>query len=197
MNCPKCTDSSLKETIVKKSNLKIDRCSSCKGLWFDKNEFSEILGTKAVKKLVVPNTALHNPKVKCPSCNNGLYEFFYPGTTTFIDACKSCGGIWLDNQEWKEINAARDISNKISCPKCKKLQNKSDSCVSCGIVFAKYNKINQVSSDSKEAQPMPVLETATPESIPYEYMEQSYADDIPGVKGMMLRFIDRSIAKLY
>jgi len=192
MQCPKCKDSKLKAVTVKNKNIEIDRCSSCKGLWFDKGELDGILGVKAIKDLAIPKFSLHMPDRKCPKCNKGLYEFCYPETTTFVDACAECGGIWLDNQEWKEISAARDIKNKMHCPKCNTLQRKSDTCIHCGIVFKKYYE----SKEPPKIKISPVL-ASTEVNIPtsYGFLKESYADDIPGIKGMLLKFIDNSFDK--
>jgi len=182
MECPKCDGGLLKPTVVKSKQIEIDRCQTCKGLWFDDKELINILGAKVEKNLSVPDFALLNSKIKCPKCLQGLYEFCYPGTVTLVDVCKNCHGVWLDNNEWKEIKSARNAQKQISCPRCSAKQPKSDSCINCGVVFAKLN-----SRKTKKLDEDDVLIVRN---------RRSYAENIPGTKGRLLRFIDHSINKL-
>ncbi len=190
MQCPKCKDISLKTTVEKSKNIELDRCPTCKGIWFDDKELQGILGPRAEKNLAVPASARLVEDIQCPRCRTGLYEFVYPGTMTMVDACKTCNGFWLDNMEWKEIKTARAAGNQTTCPKCGTRQPKSDSCIKCGIVFAKYQP--DARSDDTDNQP---FEPATPAVKPV-ISRNADLDDIPGVKGTLLRFIDTAIEKL-
>lgn len=190
MQCPKCKDISLETSVQKSKNIALDRCPSCKGIWFDDKELHGILGERAEKDLVIPGSARLDENMQCPRCHAGLYEFCYPGTMTMVNACKSCNGIWLDNMEWKEINAARDPGNQTTCPKCATRQPKSDSCINCGIVFAKYQP--DARPDDTDNQP---FEPATPAVKPV-ISKNSGLDDVPGIKGTLLRFIDNTIETL-
>ncbi len=135
MECPKCDNTPLKRHFVKSKQVELDRCTRCKGLWFDATELNTILGERADPNLVVPSYALSQQNVQCPRCCKGMVEFCYPGTDTRVDICKSCQGIWLDDSEWNDINAARDMQTHIKCPECTVFQKKYDFCVSCGVVY--------------------------------------------------------------
>ncbi len=187
MQCPKCNDTQLAVKRAKGGKLELDQCPRCQGIWFDKGELDVALGAKSAKHFEVPKIALQNNAICCPRCNEGMYEFCYPRTAVFIDMCKSCSGIWLDNKEWTEISTARNEKNKIICPKCKTKQDRSPECSACGVVFSKFHK-PAASAANKESKQ---VKTQEQESEP-----ESYADDIPGIKGTLLRFIDRSIASL-
>ena len=67
------------------------------------------------------------------------------------------------------------LVSEITCPKCKTHQTKSLSCSSCGIIYEKYGE--KEVSDSQESEASFV----------------SYADEVPGIKGSLLRFIDEKI----
>lgn len=152
MRCPKCADVSLKTIKESKSNIELDRCPSCKGLWFDKNELTELLGQRAEKYFEIPKFAARNLKSKCPKCSGALYEFCYPDTLTLVDACINCSGIWLDDLEWKQIGKQRNPSNQMTCPKCAKQQKQSSTCSNCGIIIEKYLDIEPVAKQpQKEA----------------------------------------------
>lgn len=183
MKCPKCQTQTMVTKTIKKFQHPLDECTDCKGLFFDRGELNALLGKRTEKIFSIPSFALKQNKCLCPKCLQPLFEFCYPGTMTLIDACKSCNGVWLDKQEWDEINVARDIANKIDCPKCHTRQTKTNACTNCGIIFEKYFIAqNRVSKSTTEKQ--------------NEYKRESYADDIWGLKGRLLRFIDKAIDTL-
>lgn len=188
MQCPKCKDVSLKKGVVKSRGLELERCPQCKGLWFDNSKLESLLAHKAEKNLTVPGYALEKKDEQCPRCQQNLFEFCYPGTMTLVDVCKSCKGIWLDNNEWKEINTARSVENQMYCPKCATRQVKSESCIKCGVVFSKFAAMKESSASREKVEKT--------EGIKATFERESYAKNIPGIKGRLLRFIDRSIESL-
>jgi Zn-finger nucleic acid-binding protein len=202
MNCPKCESSVLVEYRVKKTGTRVDRCPSCKGLWFDDGELAEVIGVPSAGRLKVPEGTVAQPQVRCPRCSEPLRLFCYPGTMTLIDMCSGCGGVWLDEHELQEIArsaearktaaqsapasvAAPDPVQTQTCPKCGHVQPKADECAACGIVFAKYRA-------ARERQKTETRATATRRAEQRD-THHSYADDIPGIKGTLLRKIDRGI----
>jgi len=189
MQCPKCKNTPLKSGKTPVKELVLDQCSQCKGMWFDKGELSTLLGARAKRDFAIPKFSVEVPDAECPRCSVSLYEFCYPGTLTLVDGCKQCEGVWLDNKEWKAISHARDESSNIICPKCCTRQVPAESCTKCGIIIAKY----QLSGTNKKQKK--VSET-TSFANDHVINEQSYADDIPGLKGTLLRMIDSTIKKL-
>ncbi len=158
MNCPECNTVKLSEKSYRSGRLILDRCESCKGIWFDSGELEQVLRKHAEKSFDFPKLAYENKSRPCPKCNQALFEFCYPGTTVFIDMCKSCRGIWLDDNEWKEISLAR------------------------------LGKVTPAREPGKKMEsPAKPDTSSTPET---------YAENIPGLKGALLRFIDKSISTL-
>lgn len=180
MNCPKCKDSKLQGKSLKKLNLQLDQCPSCKGIWFDENELGRVLRKKLASPISIPTDALASINCVCPRCQGELYEFCYPGTLVLIDSCKSCKGTWLDDEEWKDIKGSQKVKQNMICPKCTTMQPKAPSCKKCETIIDKYN-------EQKKAEDMERRE---------QIRNRTYADDIPGVKGRLLRFIDQSIDSL-
>lgn len=115
MKCPKCS----KELVEFPTSelVTLDFCGGCKGIWFDKLELAEYVETLED----LPNEkdiALHGSitKFPCPKCGTRLIELPYAGTTTLVDCCPDCGGIWLDFGELKsveEIAAHIDTKGKL------------------------------------------------------------------------------------
>lgn len=190
MQCPKCKSTPLKRGKISAKQLVLDQCTACKGMWFDKGELTALLGAKAKKDFVIPPFSTEVPNTKCPRCDDNLFEFCYPGTVTLVDGCKKCEGVWLDSNEFKAISQARNESNKINCPKCHTRQSPAESCVACGIIIAKY----QAEGNNKNLNAAPAKKTSA--NTEDSTKEQSYAEDIPGLKGTLLRMIDRTIKSL-
>jgi len=107
LTCVKCHKGQLQEHALPKSGVVIDQCNACGGMWFDANEFATILGPNAVKPFYISYSSHFNDDYQCPRCAVALAAFNYTGTSTEIDACPKCKGIWLDYKEWQEISAAR------------------------------------------------------------------------------------------
>jgi Zn-finger nucleic acid-binding protein len=189
MKCPKCKNVSLKSGKVSAKKLILDQCSRCKGMWFDRGELATLLGARADKQFDTDQFSVKVAGLECPRCELSLYEFCYPGTLTLIDACKKCDGVWLDNNEWKSISHSRGDSNKITCPKCDLRQNPAESCVKCGVIIKKY-QLNDAEKNSQSVSDKNSHLAGRSES------EASYADGIPGLKGKLLRKIDRVIQSL-
>lgn len=185
MKCPKCKNSELKENKVKGHSTLVDLCRSCKGIWFDRNELESLLNI-SVKTMQIPSHARKQP-FDCPRCRKPLYAFSYPYTMVIVDMCPQCEGIWLDANEFKEIKfvygTAETIgkrSDNITCPKCGHMQQESNECIKCGIIFSKYQ-------ETPAAKQTPQMKTAEP--------ERSAAPD--SIKAKLLAFIDNSMDALW
>ena len=109
MNCPACG----KEMVEKKiGETIIDFCENgCKGVWFDNFELTRMDEVGEVDESLISDI-LNSEKdpandgrdsIKCPKCNINLHEHRYRGGKVKIDECYSCGGIYLDSGELKEI----------------------------------------------------------------------------------------------
>ncbi|WP_425396620.1 zf-TFIIB domain-containing protein [Aeoliella sp.] len=105
MHCPKCNQTSLKPHKFKNTDVVVDVCQRCKGIWFDANELNELLPV-ASKDLQVPKDAKPTG-MTCPKCLVPLEAFSYPQTCVEIDMCSKCNGLWLYKSELKEIKIVR------------------------------------------------------------------------------------------
>jgi len=103
MRCPKCRNPELDELEFQTDNVKIDRCPTCWGLWFDGGELAQVLRARG-QGLVIPQEA-QKTDMRCPRCNGDLYSFRYPHSDVTIDMCDICKGAWLDNGEFPRIRA--------------------------------------------------------------------------------------------
>lgn len=122
MNCPNCKNKKLSEKL-KVGDVAIDRCPSCEGLWFEKNELrlakdKKLKNAKWLdieikdKSLDWFKIDLWKDKIKfkalksikpCPECKTPLYEVGYGDSKIKVDTCGICKGTWLDRGEFKKI----------------------------------------------------------------------------------------------
>ena len=108
MKCPSC-DEVLHR--IEYEGMPICTCPGCKGefldgkelkyierkqeLQFDRAERNRLLyGKKGPKK---------EKRLVCPRCGNHMSKGRYRKTEVIIDHCKSCMGVWLDDQELEKI----------------------------------------------------------------------------------------------
>ena len=173
MKCPQCRIG-LERKTVRGRTTEIDRCPKCGGIWFDDGEIAELLGSPDQGRISVPAEARVAPQLECPRCNEPLYLFAWPGTLTVAEGCRRCGGMRLDAGEFEEIRKAQIVA-RVQCPKCGHEQARAESCVQCGVIMA------------KAAEPAPRRERAAAAPMHGE---------IAGVKGTLIRFIDRSLSTM-
>lgn len=117
MDCPKCGGilnkvnikvrpeygADILQDAEQTSEIEIDQCLSCNGVWFDVKELDQYLA----EKLVI----LDSPKVSkykeldkkegvCPRCKQKMIKKPAPKHTGFmLDVCEKCKGVWLDSSE--------------------------------------------------------------------------------------------------
>ena len=90
-------------------------------------------------------------QLKCPKCETKMDVFYQLGVE--IDQCNSCGGVWLDRDEWRALTRSRgenavtlEVVNlqptDFKCPRCKAALQEGnhkehadfriDHCTNCG-----------------------------------------------------------------
>ncbi len=184
INCPRDGEE-LTPRKVKGRETEVDFCSTCRGIWFDDGEVASVIGARSAGRLEIPFTAAAI-SARCPRCDERLLVFPYPDTLTIIDACASCHGVWIDRGEIQSIERARPFE----CPKCGFEQPQSGSCASCGVIFAKYFEVERARADGAIDEGTEYEGTGR-EGAGREAAEPS--DEIPGIKGKVIRFIDDSL----
>jgi Zn-finger nucleic acid-binding protein len=104
--CPKC-NSPMEQ--VKVEATQVDRCTSCRGLWFDALEDQDIRGAEAAENL---DTAAEPPKpvkgdkstVNCPRCKTRMFRMVdRMGRRIQYESCPQCHGKFLDAGEFRAL----------------------------------------------------------------------------------------------
>jgi len=112
MDCPRCK-SQLK--LVKVTNVDLEQCANCKGIFFDNFELKKFdePHESPSEKIILENSSSaavlkDSPKkISCPKCSNikMMTRFYSVKQKIEIDECGACGGIWVDAGELAEIRA--------------------------------------------------------------------------------------------
>ncbi len=104
MNCPRCNTGM--ET-VQFSDVEVDRCPACNGLWFDEHEAEVLLETSGAEALdrgsqPAAPTAKAGPLV-CPKCHTRMIGMAVHGQPHIrFDSCKVCFGSFFDGGEFAD-----------------------------------------------------------------------------------------------
>ena len=108
MDCPKC---SLPMTTRKIGDVEVDECTTCKGIWFDRDELRQ------AKDETDPDLSWMDFDIwkhkdqfhiaarptKCPRCAIPMAAVNYGETGVEIGVCSKCQGTWLDGGEFEKI----------------------------------------------------------------------------------------------
>jgi uncharacterized protein len=115
MNCPYDKTPFIKE--IYESDIEIDKCPQCRGIWLDPGELEEIQKTQEIdysdrlEKHVNKDAVKYNKErqlksntINCPGCEI-LMEKHEHGHNSMIivDICPSCHGLWLDEGELEAL----------------------------------------------------------------------------------------------
>ena len=109
MICPVCDQAMV---IVEYSDIELDYCTICKGVWFDSGELELLLETADVGNYQIfldgiidkPEANTTEKKRKCPICNAKMKKAFVDDNDQIlIDICRHEHGIWFDKQEVQHL----------------------------------------------------------------------------------------------
>ena len=106
MNCPKCK--ATMEAVVFE-DVTVDRCTSCKGIWFDANEQKILKSRKGADAIDSGDTAMGKrmdkiTDIRCPRCNVPMIRMVEVDEQPMdYEACTKCFGIFLDAGEFRHL----------------------------------------------------------------------------------------------
>jgi len=106
MNCPKCHAAM---ELVTYDAITVDRCTSCKGIWFDANEqkwLKERKGSESIDTgdAVVGKKMDKITNILCPRCHSMMIRMVDVDQHHIdYEACTTCYGIFLDAGEFKDL----------------------------------------------------------------------------------------------
>jgi len=103
MNCPACASTFQQ---LPHDRLVIDRCPTCRGLWFDENELKSYLTHSRVGIAVErhPATLGEESPLRCPRCESPAMKACRRGGVDFLK-CSDCAGLFLSASSVRELRA--------------------------------------------------------------------------------------------
>lgn len=105
MFCPKCQSEMEK---IRHGQIEVDRCTLCKGLWFDMLELErlrEMEGSEAIDIGSPEEGRKWNQvtRVNCPDCKTRMIPMVdRVQTHIWYEACPTCYGVFLDAGEFRD-----------------------------------------------------------------------------------------------
>ena len=106
MNCPKCE--SAMETVTC-HDFQVDRCTNCKGIWFDMLEAEHLKEIEGSENIDIgdPKTGKEYNKVEhisCPECHEPMLRMVEKGQPhIWYESCPVCYGLFFDAGEFKDF----------------------------------------------------------------------------------------------
>ena len=112
MTCPKC--SAAMET-VSVEGIEVERCTGCKGLFFDAREHEKLKDVRRAAATLDPGepatpggnrggtaVAASPKKIQCPSCHTRMIEMAVQGRAWLkFESCTVCHGAFFDAGEFR------------------------------------------------------------------------------------------------
>jgi Zn-finger nucleic acid-binding protein len=89
--------------------IEVDRCSSCRGIWFDAGETDSLFGEDAAEVLDTgdPDIGRRNNQIaryRCPRCAGGMMrKYDQRHSPVQYEECTSCRGSFLDAGEFTAL----------------------------------------------------------------------------------------------
>lgn len=124
MRCPKCR-ADMEQ--IDYEGTEIDRCTICKGIWFDAGEIDILQDKQAAAaidtgdaKIGKQSNAMDN--YQCPRCSGSMVKVVDPKQThIWFETCSSCHGSYLDAGELKDLSttAISDFFKSLATPERK------------------------------------------------------------------------------
>lgn len=108
MQCPKC-QAAMEPVIL--HGIEVDRCTHCRGLWFDDREPEQLRergGPESAAQLDIGEESVgremnRKDRISCPRCQARMLRMVVPDQHhIWIESCPSCQGSFYDAGEFRD-----------------------------------------------------------------------------------------------
>jgi Zn-finger nucleic acid-binding protein len=88
--------------------IEVDRCTSCKGIWFDAHEKEKLRKMEGAEQIDIGSTVVgddHNEihQIRCPICNKLMASKVDPSQNHIrFEQCIKCKGAFFDAGEFRD-----------------------------------------------------------------------------------------------
>lgn len=106
LECPKCKGS-LEQVVY--AGIEIDRCTNCRGIWFDSLEAEQLKKVQGSEKIDIGDSQTGSEfnkieDINCPKCHTKMTKMVELNQThIWYEKCPVCYGIWFDAGEFKDF----------------------------------------------------------------------------------------------
>lgn len=106
MNCPKC---SAEFETISFSDIEIERCTQCKGLWFDLLEKDDLIKIKGSESIDIGDEQVGQryrdmQKIQCPKCSKPMLPMVDKDQFHIkYESCVDCFGAFFDAGEFRDL----------------------------------------------------------------------------------------------
>ncbi len=105
MNCPKCSAAMEK---VQYESIEVDRCTDCKGIWFDMLEQEHLKALEGSEEIDIGDPEVGKQtnivdRIACPVCDTPMIRMV-DGRQPHIwfESCTVCYGVFFDAGEFRD-----------------------------------------------------------------------------------------------
>ncbi len=105
MNCPKCDAPMEKVTY---QWMEVDRCTNCRGIWFDRREREQLKGMAGAESIDIGDAKVgaeynQTGEIMCPTCQVKMLKMIAPKQPhIWYESCPTCYGSFFDAGEFKD-----------------------------------------------------------------------------------------------
>lgn len=105
MDCPKCSRAMEK---VGYQTIEVDRCTGCKGIWFDMLEQEHLKGMKGSEGIDTGDPEVGKKynkveRIQCPLCHTPMIRMVDRDQPhIWYESCTRCFGVFFDAGEFKD-----------------------------------------------------------------------------------------------
>lgn len=118
MDCPVCKNAMI---TLELTDVEIDYCTDCGGIWLDAGELEQLLGNPQHAEKLLDSFKINADSTervrKCPICLKKMQKIVVGLSTPplLIDKCRKSDGLWFDKGELQDIlsRAQLDKDSKI------------------------------------------------------------------------------------
>jgi Zn-finger nucleic acid-binding protein/predicted MFS family arabinose efflux permease len=121
MRCPKCRADM---EVVDYEGARVDRCVTCKGIWFDAGEIEALKSRKAAAAIDIGDKRVGRQSnsidhYDCPRCGGAMVRVVDPVQHhIWYETCSGCSGSYLDAGELRDLSTrtVADIFRSLATP---------------------------------------------------------------------------------
>ncbi len=106
MQCPKCNAGM---ESVKHGNIEVDRCTSCKGIWFDQLEKDDLKQIEGSESIDIGDSQVGEEynairRIECPKCHTNMIPMVDRDQHHIkYESCAICFGTFFDAGEFTDF----------------------------------------------------------------------------------------------